>query len=241
MSIEALVRQVFRHRRLLIVLLLAVTALMGAGAATVEESASVGEFQTDGVEAEKLAYVQENFSADGNTTTVQVVVQDGNVLDRETLRETLAFQAELRANRTVNGTLADDQPMTSVANVVATAAVQRERAADLEARSERLNATAAALEAALDRVRAGEATPGNAFETAGANAPVELTDEHAETFAEAARALRTADDRQRLRRPTSWGPGVCWPTSTTSSPRNSARWLPGSIPRLRPSAPSLRR
>jgi hydrophobe/amphiphile efflux-3 (HAE3) family protein len=194
MSIETLVRRIFGHRRLLIVVLLAVTALFAVGAAMVEESASVGEFQTDSVEAEKLEYIEQNFSADENTTTVQVVIRDGNVLDRETLQETLAFQADLQANRTVNATLVDDQPITSVANAVATAAITEKRAAELEARSERLNATVAELETALDRVRAGDASAETAFDTARANAPLSLTDEHYETFAEAARALQAAED-----------------------------------------------
>jgi predicted RND superfamily exporter protein len=178
----------------LIVVLLALTALFAVGATMVEESTSVGEFQTDSTEADKLEYVQENFSASENTTTVQLVVQDDNVLDRETLQETLAFQAESRANETVNATLVDEEPAAGVANVVATAAIQQERAGELQAHSQRLNATADALEAALDRVRAGEASPEAAFAAAREEAPVELTDAHAETFTQAARQLQAVDD-----------------------------------------------
>jgi len=193
-SIERFVRRAFAHRRALIVVLLALTALFAVGATMVEESTSVGEFQTDSTEADKLEYVQENFSASENTTTVQLVVQDDDVLDRETLQETLAFQAELRANETVNATLVDEEPAAGVANVVATAAIQQERAGELQARSQRLNATADALEAALDRVRAGEASPEAAFAAAREEAPVELTDAHAETFTQAARQLQAVDD-----------------------------------------------
>jgi len=193
MNTEQFVHRLFAHRRLAIVLLLVLTAGFGAGATLLEETTSVDEFQTESTEAEKLDYIEESFEVEENTTTTQVVMQDENVLDRETMIRALEFQQDLQATETVNSTLADE-PMTGVANAVATASIQQDRVEAIEQREQELNETEQELTAALDRIQANDsAGASDEFEQVRANAPVELADDHFEVFEEAATALQTAE------------------------------------------------
>ncbi|WP_436930518.1 MMPL family transporter [Halosimplex halobium] len=149
------------HRRLVVVALLVAVGAVGAGAAQVEDSASLSQFETSSEEAEKLEYVDSNFGAGGNTTTVQVIVREDNVLDRESLLDQLRFERALREDAAINRTLDDSQSPTGIANVVATAAIREEQAENLSERGralaaerERLDETGAELSDALNRTRA---------------------------------------------------------------------------------------
>ncbi|WP_436927228.1 MMPL family transporter [Halosimplex amylolyticum] len=148
------------HRRLVIVTLLLVVGAVGVGAAQVEDSSSLSQFETNSAEAEKLDYVDANFGTDSNTTSVQVIVRGDDVLTREALLEQLRFERSLLEDRSVNETLSDDQPPAGVANVVATAAIREDQAANLtergralRAEQRRLNETGARLSDALNRTR----------------------------------------------------------------------------------------
>ncbi|WP_436909686.1 MMPL family transporter [Halosimplex marinum] len=148
------------HRRLVVVALLVVIGAVGAGAAQVEDSASLSQFETDSTEAEKLEYVDSNFGTGGNTTTVQVIVREDNVLDRDSLLDQLRFERALREDDSINRTLDASQPPAGIANVVATAAIREERVANLtergralQAERQRLNETGARLSDALNRTR----------------------------------------------------------------------------------------
>ena len=132
-AFDRLVERVTAHSRIVIVVMLLLTAGIGVGASDVSQESSLDQFQTDSAEAEKLDYIEANFSADQNTTTAQVIVREpnGNVLDKRSLVSQLAFQRALRDNETVNASLAGEQPTVGVANVVATAAIQRDEAEDV--------------------------------------------------------------------------------------------------------------
>jgi len=118
-----------RYSRPVLVVLLLATVLVGSGVTEVDSGLTIASFGSDSTEAQKLAYVQENFSTgDENTTAMQVVVRGENVLSRTSLLETLRFQRALRANETVNATLVDDGATAGLANLVAVAAIQEERA-----------------------------------------------------------------------------------------------------------------
>ncbi|NEU57050.1 MMPL family transporter [Halorussus sp. MSC15.2] len=141
----------------------------------VEQSSSLEQFQSDSTAAQKLDYIDANFtSGRENTTTVQLIVKDGNVLSKDALVETLRLQQALRNNETINRTLANDTPTSGVANVVATVAIRQEQAsqlrksaaelqqrrqslnesrAEIRQRSQSLNQTAARLSDALNRTR----------------------------------------------------------------------------------------
>jgi predicted RND superfamily exporter protein len=148
------------HRRLVMVVLLLAVAVVGAGAAQVEQSSSFSQFETDSTEAAKLDYVESNFGTTSNTTTAQVVVRDENVLSRSSLLDQLRFQRALAENRTVNRTLSDERRPVGIATVVATAAIREDQAENLTARAQslraeqaRLNRTGRELSDALNRTR----------------------------------------------------------------------------------------
>jgi len=200
------------HSRAIVAVMLVLTLAVGAGAPMVDQSSSLDQFQSESDESEKLDYIDRNFqSGEENTTTAQVIVRGDDVLTRESLLETLAFERALYDNQTVNDTLAGDNAVSGVANIVAVAAIQTEQAgevrslaAELEAeraaveqRRAELNETAAALRAELTALRQNpEASPQAAFESVAANASVDLDDGDAEAFAGAAEALRNATSEQ---------------------------------------------
>ncbi len=155
---ERLVGQVTDHSRIAIVVMLVLTAGIGVGASEVSQESSLDQFQTDSVEADKLDYIEGNFSGDQNTTTAQVIVRepDGNVLDGDSLRAQLALQQAFRDNETVDESLSGDTPTTGIANVVATAALQRDAAADVQATAtelQTLNQSVQQRQAALEENR----------------------------------------------------------------------------------------
>jgi hypothetical protein len=126
----------------------------------VEDSASLSQFETDSVEAEKLEYVDSNFGTAGNTTTVQVVVRGDDVLTRESLLDQLRFERSLTDDESINETLSASDPPVGIANVVATTAIRQEQAANLSERGralraerQRLNETGARLSDALNETR----------------------------------------------------------------------------------------
>jgi predicted RND superfamily exporter protein len=116
-----------RYSRPVLVVLLVATLVMGASAGGVDGGLSIASFGSDSEAAQKLDYVRENFdTGDRNTTSMQVVVRsddNGNVLSKASLLETLRFQRALRDDDTIEGTLAAGQPTVGVGNLVATAAV----------------------------------------------------------------------------------------------------------------------
>ncbi|WP_244605515.1 MMPL family transporter [Halorussus marinus] len=152
---------VTEHSRAVIAVLLVATVLVGTGAPMVEQSSSLDQFQSDSTAAEKLEYIDANFSSgQDNTTTVQLILRGDDVLSKDALTESLELQQSLRANRTVNRTLANGTRTTGVANIVATVAIQRERAAEIrregaeiQREQARLNATVESLGNLLNETR----------------------------------------------------------------------------------------
>ncbi len=124
---DRFVRAVTRQGRLVIAVALVFTLVMGTGIASLEQTSSLDQFETDSEAAEKLEYVQANYGEDDDTTTVQVVVRGENVLDRESLLATLELQREFREDDRIEPTLTDE-PFADVASIVATTAMQREGA-----------------------------------------------------------------------------------------------------------------
>lgn len=150
------------HSRVVLLALVITTAAVGAGATMLGTDASLEAFEPDTPETRAVEYVDANFtSTDENTTTAVVITTGGNVLSRKSLLASLRLQREIRRDDSINATLVDDEPITGVENVVASAAIYDERIDELEnrsdaleARSEELNATVDRLEAGLDEVRA---------------------------------------------------------------------------------------
>ncbi|MFC6952795.1 MMPL family transporter [Halorubellus litoreus] len=205
------------HTKVVIVALLLVTAGLGSQAGAVESDSGLDQFNSESDAANASEYITETFVADNtSTTSVQVIVRseskNGNVLSRESLLASLRYQQELRSNETINGTLAGDQGLFGVSNLVAITAIQQEKAgelqargaelqarsealnesrAELEARGEALNETGERLKGALDTLRANpNASIRTQFEQVNANTSVELGSDDYAAFERAATQLR---------------------------------------------------
>lgn len=158
---ESLVAAVTEHSRVAIVLLILLTAAVGAGAPAVDRSSSLDQFQTDSTANEKLSQIQSNFlTARGNTTTAQVIVRtdNGSVLQRETLLGLLDYERAIRSNETINGSLPAENPVVGLPDVIATAGATRERARALRQKARLLRDRRGALRANRSRLNAAATT-----------------------------------------------------------------------------------
>ncbi|AFO56110.1 RND family transporter [Natrinema sp. J7-2] len=142
---DRLANAITTHTRLVLVVLLVSTALIGAGMPMVDDDSSLDQFESDSAEANALERINENFTSQQqeNTTSVQLITRGDDVLTRESLRSSLELQQELRANESIESTLAENQSITGIENLVAITAIRTERAADL-------NETRAGLEDGLN-------------------------------------------------------------------------------------------
>ncbi|NHX37779.1 MMPL family transporter [Halolamina sp. R1-12] len=162
----------------------------------VDRSTSLDQFQTDADEADALEYVDANFSrGTTDTTSAQVIVRDDDVLDKGTLVSILEYERALQTNETVNETLVENDSTRSVANVVATAAIREDRAAELQTRERELARTEAHLAEALDSLESNpNASVRPAFDAVDANTSVGLTEEDYTLFAAAVEERRESTD-----------------------------------------------
>ncbi|MFW5938428.1 MAG: MMPL family transporter, partial [Halanaeroarchaeum sp.] len=112
------------HSTFVIVAVLAVTALVAAGAAVGESSdGGVGEFEVDSRETAAQEFVQRNYGSDEGVVAQLVVRnEDGNALSKASLLEGLRLQRAVRNDETLDATLAEPG-FIGIENVVATAAV----------------------------------------------------------------------------------------------------------------------
>ncbi|ELY45156.1 efflux RND transporter permease subunit [Natronorubrum sulfidifaciens] len=118
------------HSRLVIVLVLLLTAVVAAGVAFGEsEDGEIGQFETDSEETDALTEIDATYGTDDGVVA-QLVVRDegGDVLTRESLLEGLRLQQEIRENDELNATL-EDEGFVGLENIVATGAVFEDRAA----------------------------------------------------------------------------------------------------------------
>jgi len=120
------------YTKSILAVLLLTTALIGAGVPMVDDDSSLEQFESDSPEANAQERAEENFTADDDTTTVQLITRGENVLDRESLVDSLGFQQQIRTNESVNETLAEDDPITGVENIVATAAINDDLSSEME-------------------------------------------------------------------------------------------------------------
>lgn len=192
MTIDHIASLITVNSRVAIALMLVLTAVLGAGVPMIDQSTSLDQFTSDTPESEAQDYVDENFSAgDSNTTTAQIVISDDNVLSKDSLVTVLNYQETLQSNETVNESLAENDSMQSVANLVATSALRDDRIDDLEDRQQELNNTQQDLEDALDTLAASpNASIREEFDAVNANSSLTLTEDDYQTFEDAAQQLR---------------------------------------------------
>ena len=148
---------VILRSRAIIAVMLVITLAIAGGIAMIDDDTSLDQFETDSPELDKLDYIQDNFGIDeDDTTAAQIVFREGNALDRESLIATLELQQELRANETINETLADEA-FTDLSMIVAQTAMIDERRAELDERADRLANESEQLEVAVEELeRDGE-------------------------------------------------------------------------------------
>ncbi|OLZ40619.1 Patched family protein [Natrinema saccharevitans] len=132
------------HSRVVLVVLLLATALVGAGMPMVDDDSSLDQFEGESDEAKALERIDENFTSEQreNATTVQLIVrgsEDDNVLAKESLIDSLELQQEIREDESINETLVENQSMTGVENVIATSVIRNEQAAELNETRSRLS------------------------------------------------------------------------------------------------------
>ena len=142
------------HSKIVLVVSLLVVAAIGAGATAVDDDSSLEQFESDSPEVEAQEYIDENFTAADadNETTVQIITRGDDVLSQESLLHSLEFQQKLHANETINDTLAAEDPLVGVENIIATTAIITEEADQLEAEGDELDEEADRLEEEADRL-----------------------------------------------------------------------------------------
>jgi predicted RND superfamily exporter protein len=146
------------YSKVIIAVMLVMTVVLGAGAGSVSSESGLSQFESDTPEAAAQTYIGENFtSGEQETQTTQVIVrsEDGNVLSKESLLRSLAFQGTLRDDDAIGETLIDERPIIGVSNIVAIAAIQGERIAELEAQGAQLQARQQQLESDQAELEAG--------------------------------------------------------------------------------------
>ncbi|WP_247729221.1 efflux RND transporter permease subunit [Halovivax limisalsi] len=119
------------HSRAVVVAAVVLTAVVAAGAAVGDAgSAGIGEFDVDAPETRAGDYVEDRYETD-DRIVAQIVVRDdgGDVLTKDSLLDGLYLQADARSTASIDGTLAEPG-FQGIENVVATAAVFEDRAAE---------------------------------------------------------------------------------------------------------------
>ncbi|MFT4890045.1 MAG: hydrophobe/amphiphile efflux-3 (HAE3) family protein [Halobacteriales archaeon] len=221
--VQRITESIIGYSKLAIAVMLVLTVLVGAGAGQVDQSSSLDQFQSDTEAADKLGYIEENFSTGpDNRTTVQLIVRGENVLDKESLVSILRLERAYRNDRSINRTLVENRSIVGVPNLVARAAIRGEQArelqrtaaeferlnrtvqeerATLEKRGTELNATAGQLQSALNTLRADpSASVRTQFEQVQARAPVELNRTDYAIFNRSATLLRSAQNHSQAER-----------------------------------------
>jgi predicted RND superfamily exporter protein len=115
--------------RLVIVLLLVISAVIGAGAivGTTAEG-QIGQAGINSPEQAALDRIEATYETD-DAVVAQVVIRDegDNVLTRESLLKSLRLQQELRENESFNATLRDGTGMVGIENIVANVAYSHQQ------------------------------------------------------------------------------------------------------------------
>ena len=116
------------YSKTVILLLLVATVLIGAGVPMVDQDSDTEQFESDSPAAEAQEYIQENFVVEDRTnqTTVQLIQRGENVLSQEALIDSLRLQQQIQESESISPTLAGEQPMFGVANILAQTQLQRD-------------------------------------------------------------------------------------------------------------------
>ncbi len=117
--------------KLVIVLVLVLTAIVGAGAVIgTNEEGEIGQAGIDSEEQAAFETIESTYETD-DAVVSQIVVRDegGNVLTRESLLRSLRLQQVMRKNGSINATLQAESGIAGIENVVASTAYYRDQSA----------------------------------------------------------------------------------------------------------------
>ncbi|UHQ98172.1 MMPL family transporter (plasmid) [Natrinema zhouii] len=118
--------------KLIIALLLVLTAIVGAGAAVgTSEDGAIGQTGIDSEEQTALEEIESTYETD-DTLVTQIIVKDEgeDVLTRESLLQSLQLQQEIRETESINTTLRTESDFRGLENMVATTAYFEVQAAE---------------------------------------------------------------------------------------------------------------
>jgi predicted RND superfamily exporter protein len=122
-----LVGFVTSHTRVVLALALVSTLIVGGGVLDLDRETSLETFQSDGVEAEKLEYLSQEYGLAAPDQSVGFVFyRDENVLSKASYLRVLRYQQTLMKNETVSRALVDGRATASTATLVATTAIRAE-------------------------------------------------------------------------------------------------------------------
>jgi len=153
--------------RLVVVAMLLLTAVVGAGAVLGEsESGDIGQFETDSPAQAALDQIEVEYPSD-DATVAQVVVR-GDALSRDSLLAGLRLQQAMRESATVAETLEPERGVVGVENVVGSAAARADGVED-PSLADQIAALdgrdAASVEAIVERVLDPESdAPGDPYQ-----------------------------------------------------------------------------
>ncbi len=116
------------YTKSIILVVLVLTAAIGAGIVNVEQQSNTDQFESDSPEASAQAFIEANMTVEesGNTTLLQVLQRGENVLTVAAVNESLTLQQQVLERQNITETFVEDRPVFGYANVIGTAAVQRQ-------------------------------------------------------------------------------------------------------------------
>ncbi|PSP22384.1 Patched family protein [Halobacteriales archaeon QH_10_65_19] len=116
------------HSKIVILVMLLVTAGMAAGVPMVDDESDLDQFETGSDAREAAEYIQQNFETgeQEDQTVIQVIQRGDNVLAQESVISSLEFQQRIRGTESIGSTLAGENPILGIGNVLALAQIERE-------------------------------------------------------------------------------------------------------------------
>lgn len=111
-------RTVVSYRRQVILIILLLTVVIGAGVIFLDGEVEMVQFEVTSEEQEAMDYIESNFHDVDHAVTI-IVLSDEAVFSAESIDESMGLQETLRANETVAGTMADGHSTIGVGNVIA--------------------------------------------------------------------------------------------------------------------------
>ena len=131
---ERLAEALVDHSKVVIVIMLLVTAGMAVGAGQVDDESDLDQFETGSDARAAQEYIQQNFEAEGqqDVTVIQVIQRGDNVLARESVIRSLELQQQIMEREEIAGTLTEETPILGIGNVLAQAQIQRQYGEDAD-------------------------------------------------------------------------------------------------------------